>query len=119
MITKYCFIAENYIGKMIFYDNGEIKMQWEPEEKLEFPARNMKVFLPLSNTKEIQLFIGERVICRSRPDAGVWLGMIGLTPNCSDLDIFFAAHGVSINDYFWINDTLDNSLWKTKLGVGR
>lgn len=109
--VRYCFVKECFVGTMTFEDDGEIRMDWEDDSKLTELARNYKKYIPLSDTRLIKLFIGERVIDRRRPDRSLWLGKCGISTNASDLEIFLGIHGVSINDYFWIDTKKSPDWW--------
>lgn len=114
-MIKYCFIKDELVGKLTINNDGALNMQWKDDKDLSEHARNYKKWSPLKTQSDIEVFIGERVISRAREDCDVWLGMIGLTPNASDLEIFLNNHGVSINNCFWIDDTTSNAFWYNKL----
>lgn len=109
-IVRYCFIGSCHCGVLKFY-NDSAEMVWKDDSNLSELARKFKKYIPLKSKREIELFISERCINEYRPDRGIWLGLIGLSANASDLAIFLSTHGTSINDLFWINDTLDLSFW--------
>lgn len=109
---RYCFVKECYVGIMEFKDDGEITMTWEDDSKLSELALTYKKYLTLDSTRLIKLFISERVIDERRPDRSLWLSLSGINnPNASDLEIFLGIHGVSINDYFWIDTVKSPDYW--------
>ena len=113
---RYCFVKDCFVGTMHFRDDGEIVMNWEDDSKLTELGRNFKKYIPLSSTRLIKLFISERVIDENRPDRSMWLSMCGINnPNASDLEIFLGIHGVSINDYFWIDTVKSPDYWYSNL----
>lgn len=99
----YCFVGKCFLGVMKFYDNGEITMDYEPDEKLDDYGKKFKFWTPMNNTEDIMRFIGERVPDRRRPNIDVWLSMSGCNRFSSDVEIFQSCHGVSINDIFFID----------------
>ena len=113
---KYCFVGPCYVGIMtINTQNDTYAMKWENENNYTEGACNYKKYMKLDSSEQIKIWISERVISRDRPDASVWLGLVGLTPKASDLEIFLNIHGVSCNDTFWFNDSKDNRLWTEQL----
>lgn len=112
---RYCFVKECFVGVMSFHDDGEISMSWEDDSKLTDVAKRYKKYLHLDDTRMIKLFISERVIDEHRQDRGVWLGMCGVSPYASDLEVFLGIHGVSMNDCFWINTEKSADYWYTNL----
>ena len=114
-ITKYCFVKNEYIGILtIDLESGEKTMQYIGNtENISQYAKNWIKYFPLDSTEAIDNFISERVISRTRPDAGIWLGLAGCNINSTDTEIFLAAHGTSYNDLFWIDDTPESVWWDT------
>lgn len=88
---------------MKFYDNGEITMDYEPDEKLDDYGRRFKFWTPMNTTEDIMRFIGERVPDRRRPGLDIWLSQCGCSRFDTDIEIFQKGHGVSINDIFFID----------------
>lgn len=115
IITKYCFVKNECIGMLtIDSTNGEKKMQYiENTDNLSQYARNWIKYFPFKSTEDIDNFISERVISRTRPDAGIWLGMVGCNVNSTDVEVFLAGHGTSYNDLFWIDDIPEPIWWDT------
>ena len=116
-MIRYCFHKDCYVGIMVFHENGEIEMRWEPDENLDEDARNYKKYMGLKTTEEIKIFIEERTIDERRPDRGVWLGMIGLNCSASRMEIFLKGRGVSINDYFWFDEVKSTAWWDNGIGA--
>lgn len=113
-MMRYCFLGGEYVGRMYFLPDG-MRMDWRPDGELSGYARRYKFYVPLGDDGAIRRFIGERCISPERPDRAVWLRQIGLGVDASNLDIFLASHGTSVNDVFWVSDRLDNSLWEDGL----
>lgn len=107
----YCFVADCYVDTLEFKDN-EIVMTWEDDSKLSSLALKYKKYMDLSSTQNILTFISERVADIRRPNVAPFLAMVDCHLNSSQVEIFLASNGVSINDLFWISKTKDNSYWQ-------
>jgi len=103
MIERFdCFINDQHIGIMSFFPNGKITMQWDENDKLPKIALMMKKMTPLKTTEDILAFIGERVGPPEQPGMNIWRSMIGTRLSTPTVEVFKAAHGMSINDTFRI-----------------
>ena len=107
----YCYLADEYIGKLVFQDSGEMSFTWTSNKNLSEYASKFRKFIDLSDTRHIALFIADRCIDENRPDRSLWLSMIGLDRNVSNNDIFIANHGRAIQDLFWISEVKSNKFY--------
>lgn len=109
---KYCFVGPCYVGQLyIDVDKGIYKFEWENEENYTLGAKNYKKYMKLDTPETIQYWMSERIINRERPDANVWLNLVGLDVSMSDIELFIGTHGASCNDSFWFGDEKDNQFW--------